>query len=120
MGGDTNSKLNDIASTSANTNDRLDSLEIKINSMEVDLTTLKTEFASAKLDRNSMAVHLQSVDDKMDRVLSFVEGTDKVLGFCLKHWRTAAKFGAGVVTAYGVSNPNVQRTLNFIVHFVGM
>jgi O6-methylguanine-DNA--protein-cysteine methyltransferase len=106
------------------TTTRLERLETDISNIKDRLSGLETEFETAKEtakeERALVQTQIAEMDGKLDKVISFIEGTDKVLGFCRKHWRTILKFGCGFVTAYGVSNPSVQHTLSFVQNFFGL
>lgn len=100
-------------------NSRLDRLEKDITETKVRLTNLEAELQSVKQGAISMQSQLAGQDAKLDRILIWVDGANKVAGVATKHWRTALKFGCGAVTAWGITNPHVSNLVNFIGKFFG-
>jgi hypothetical protein len=107
--------------------DRIAAIENRVDTIEQDLSKLR-ETAHRVADSQQVSIAqmtdvtatLDTMKAQLSSVTSFIDGTDHVLGFCRKHWRTILKFGAGVVTAYGFGNPHVQRALDFILKFAGI
>lgn len=107
--------------------DRIASVEKRLDDVEQDLQKLRKTVHDVKNEQqvmvgqiNAVQKSVTSVEANTETLLHFFEGTDKLFGFCRKHWRTLLKFGCGFVTAYGVTNPSVQRTLIFVQHFFGL
>lgn len=101
-------------------NTRLERLESDISEMKARLANLENEFQQAKEERSLMQTQMTGQDIKLDRILVWVDGTQKIVGVAIRHWRTALKFGCGVVTAWGISNPHVQNTVEFVAKFFGV
>jgi hypothetical protein len=101
-------------------NSRLVRLENDITEMKERLANLESEFQKAKEERSQMQMQLSGQDEKLDRILLWVDGAQKVAGIATRHWKTALKFGCGAVTAWGVTNPHVQSLLNFVAQFFGV
>ena len=99
---------------------RLERLETEITEIKERLATLEHEFQSAKEERSKMQSQLDGQDIKLDKILVWVDGAHKVAGVATRHWRTALKFGCGVVTAWGVSNPHIQNVVIFVGKFFGI
>jgi nicotinic acid mononucleotide adenylyltransferase len=95
-------------------------IKTDIETLKLRVGDLEKKFEQAELERSTMNATLNRVEEQNARILAFIAGTDKIFGFTRKHWRTILKFGAGFVTAYGISNPIVQRELNFILAFFGI
>jgi hypothetical protein len=102
------------------TSTRLERLESDLAAIKEKVVNLETEIATVKNGHIVISKQLTEMNGKMDKVVMIADGTDKVLGFCRKNWKTILKFGCGFVTAYGISNPQVQRTLIFVQHFFGL
>lgn len=100
--------------------ERLGSIEKRLDDTEADLQKLRATVHAIKNEQQVLVGQMSDLTSSVDRVISFFEGTDKVFGFCRKHWRTMLKFGCGFVTAYGVTNPSVARSLQFVTHFFGL
>jgi calcineurin-like phosphoesterase len=104
----------------------IQTVSLQLNELDRRVTSLEESNEQAKKERQTVLNILNGTPDqqglvqKTDRIMVWVEGTDHIFGFCRKHWRTLFKFGAGVVTAYGVSNPHVQNALNYILKFSGI
>lgn len=100
--------------------DRLNVVENRLDKVESDLIKLRR--TTHKVANVAMKTQKQLADIKTntDKMVSFYEGTDRIFGFCRKHWRTALKFGCGFVTAYGFANPAVGRTATYIQHFLNL
>lgn len=108
-------------------NERLTQIETRLDAAEKDLIALRKNVHDIKNEQQIMVGQIQdlqndvtTVKENTDKLVVFFEGTDRVFGFCRKHWRTMLKFGCGFVTAYGVTNPAVQRTLAFTIKFFGL
>lgn len=106
---------------------RIDAVEKRLDDVEEDLQRLRKNVHDIKNEQQVMVGQLSEVQKVIGalhadtaKVLTFFEGTDKLFGFCRKHWRTGLKFGCGVVTAWGVSNPHVTHTVEFIGKFFGL
>ena len=99
---------------------RLDVLEADIKETKERLTSLETEFKSVKEGAVTMQAQLTGQDEKLDRILVWVDGANKVAGVAVRHWKTALKFGCGAVTAWGITNPHVASLLSFIGNFFGI
>jgi hypothetical protein len=97
----------------------LERLEADITDMKERLAGLETEFQKAKQERSLMQTQLTGQDEKLDRILVWVDGAHKVAGIATRHWKTALKFGCGLVTAWGISNPHVAHTVEFVGKFFG-
>lgn len=100
--------------------ERLSKIENRVTAVETDLQKLRRTVHNIAEDAMKTTAHLIKIEKKTDKLISFFEGTDKVFGFCRKHWRTMLKFGCGFVTAYAASNPHVAQTANFVSHFFGL
>ena len=98
---------------------RLERLESDIAEAKTRLTNCENELVTLKQGAAQMQLQMTSQDEKLDRILVWVDGTQKVAGFAVKHWRTALRFGCGFVTAWGISNPHVQSAITFVGHFFG-
>ena len=98
----------------------LEAIDKSLDLLEFDFRRLRRTVHSIKGEQQVLLGEFTKVQRQMDRVVSFFEGTDKILGFTKKHWRTILKFGCGFVTAYGITNPSVQRTILFVQHFFGL
>lgn len=101
-------------------NTRLDRLEKDIAETKTKLLTLENELQIVKTRGEAMQLQLTGQDDKLDRILRWVDGANKVAGIATRHWRTALKFGCGVVTAWGVSNPHIAHAVEFVGKFFGL
>lgn len=113
--------------------DRLANIEERLDAAEQDLQRLRQNVHDIKNEQQVLSGQMSDVQKSVnaltegmsdlkansERMLNFVEGTDKVLGFCRKHWRDLLKFGCGIVTAYGITNPHVQRAIDFTGKFFG-
>lgn len=104
---------------------RLDRLESDLAEIKGKVSNLETEFEKAKGERTQMLYLINGTSDepgliqKTNKIYSYIDGTEKVAGFALKHWRTLLKFGCGFVTAWGVSNPHLAASLGFVSRFFG-
>lgn len=101
-------------------NSRLERLEQDISEMKERLANLETEFQKAKEERSAMQLQLTDQDAKLDKIVAWVDGVHKVAGIATRHWKTALKFGCGVMTAWGISNPHVAHTIEFVGKFFGL
>lgn len=117
----------DMSGEVPGTSTRLERLESDLSAIKNQVANLESEISTVKAGHKSMQEDLATLNTKMDeqtldlkKVVAFADGTDKVFGFCRAHWRTILKFGCGFVTAYGISNPSVQRTIIFVQHFFGL
>lgn len=99
---------------------RLTAIENRVTEVETDLQKLRRTVHNIAEDAMKTTARLINIEKKTDKVITFFEGTDKIFGFCRAHWRTLLKFGCGFVTAYGVTNPHVAQTANFISRFFGL
>lgn len=92
----------------------------KVANLETEIADIKDGAATMKNDVAALSTKMDTANATLTRVANFYDGTDKVFGFCRKHWRTLLKFGCGFVTAYGVTNPAAQRSILFVQHFFGL
>lgn len=99
---------------------RLERLENDITETKNRLGNLEKELLTLKEGHNEMQSQLVGQDDKLDQILVWVNGANKVAGVAAKHWKTALKFGCGVMTAWGISNPHVQNVVTFVGKFFGI
>jgi hypothetical protein len=100
-------------------NTRLERLEADIKETKNKLGNLENELIVLKKGHETMQTQLAGQDDKLDVILKWVTGAEKVAGVAAKHWKTALKFGCGVVTAYGITNPHVAHVIDFVGKFLG-
>lgn len=100
--------------------ERLGGVEKRLDVLETDFKKLRTTVHDIKGEQQVLVTEFAKAQAQLTKVVTFFEGTDKILGFTKKHWRTILKFGCGFVTAYGVSNPNVQHSIIFVQHFFGL
>lgn len=104
----------------------IQTVSLQINELDRRVTSLEESNIEATKERQTVLNILNGTPDKQglvqktDRIMVWVEGTDHIFGFCRKHWRTIFKFGAGVVTAYGIGNPHIQNALTYIAKFIGI
>lgn len=98
----------------------LEAIDKSLDLLEFDFRRLRRTVHSIKGEQQVLVIEFGKAKGQLDKVVAFFEGTDKLLGFTKKHWRTLLKFGCGFITAYGVTNPSVQRSLIFIQHFFGL
>lgn len=108
-----------MTDTGGEPNSRLDRLESDIAETKQKLSALESELQKLKEGASTMQLQLSGQDEKLDRILVWVDGANKVAGVAVRHWRTALKFGCGAVTAWGVTNPHVQSLLAFVSNFFG-
>jgi t-SNARE complex subunit (syntaxin) len=101
-------------------NTRLERLESDITETKTKLANLELEMSNLKKGHEQMAATLVGQDEKLDVILKWVTGAEKVAGVAAKHWKTALKFGCGVVTAWGIGNPHVAHVISFIGTFFGI
>lgn len=101
-------------------NSRLDRLESDISEAKERLTNLENELKQVKQGAAQMQLQLSGQDAKLDKLVKWVDGANKILGVATRHWKTALKFGCGVVTAYGISNPQVAHVVSFVGKFFGL
>jgi hypothetical protein len=106
--------------TGGEQNTRLDRLESDIKETKDKLASLEKELVTLKKGHETMQSQLLGQDEKLDTILAWVTGAQKVAGVAAKHWKTALKFGCGVVTAWGITNPHVARTIEFVGKFFGI
>jgi uncharacterized coiled-coil protein SlyX len=106
--------------TSGEQSTRLERLETDIADTKTRIGNLETELATLKRGAEQMQTQLTGQDDKLDQILVWVTGAEKVAGIAAKHWKTALKFGCGVVTAWGISNPHVAHVIVFVGNFLGL
>lgn len=99
---------------------RLERLEGDINETKSRLENLENELQKVKQGSAQMQLQLTGQDEKLDRILIWVDGANKVAGIATRHWKTALKFGCGVVTAWGISNPQVGHVVAFVTKFFGL
>lgn len=109
-----------MTDSSGEPNTRLERLESDISEMKARLANLEIEFQQAKEERSQMQTQLAGQDTKLDRILVWVDGANKVAGIATRHWKTALKFGCGAMTAWGVTNPHVSNVVSFIGNFFGV
>jgi len=95
---------------------RLERLESDIADTKTRIANLENELVTLKRGAEQMQTQLTGQDEKLDQILVWVTGAEKVAGIAAKHWKTALKFGCGLVTAYGIQNPHVQNAVSFIIH----
>jgi len=60
--------------------------------------------------------HREEIKQDLERVLAVVTGAEKVGGFVVRYGPKAITFGAGIMTAAGLGNPEV---LKFVGSFFG-
>ena len=115
-----------MVDASGEQNTRLERLENDIKETKDKLVNLESELATLKKGHEEMSATLTEQtqtltgqDAKLDRILVWVDGANKVGGIAAKHWKTALKFGCGVVTAWGIGNPHVAHTIEFVGKFFG-
>lgn len=101
-------------------NTRLERLENDIAETKERLSSLENDLQTVKQGALLMGTRLVGQDEKLDKILVWVDGANKVAGIATRHWKTALKFGCGVVTAYGISNPQVAHVVTFVGHFFGL
>lgn len=99
---------------------RLERLEEDISDAKTRLANLEEELQLVKKGSQTMQLQLTDQDDKLDRILHWVDGANKIAGIATKHWKTALKFGLGVITAWGISNPQVSHVVTFVGRFFGL
>jgi predicted nuclease with TOPRIM domain len=109
-----------VDDTGGEQNTRLERLESDISETKNRLANLETELATLKQGAAQMQSQLSGQDEKLDQILIWVTGAEKVAGIAAKHWKTALKFGCGVVTAWGISNPHVAHAVAFVGNFFGI
>jgi hypothetical protein len=109
-----------VENTGGEPNTRLERLEQDIAEAKTRLASLETEVLTLKQGYSTMQTTLDAQDIKLDKIVKWVDGANKVLGIATRHWKTALKFGCGVVTAYGISNPQVAHVISFIGNFFGL
>lgn len=90
--------------------DPLDDIKTEIDSIKLRVSALEKACEGLTL----MQETLNTIQDQNTRIMVWVAGTDKVLGFTRKHWRTAFKVGLGFVIATGWGNPHVQFVLSVL------
>lgn len=86
--------------------DKTEEIEKRVGALETAMGTLQEDLNAFK----------QGVDDKLDQIIVYVTGFNKVLGFTKRNWKTAITFGAGLMTAAGIGNPAI---LGFVSNFFG-
>jgi acetyl-CoA carboxylase carboxyltransferase component len=109
-----------VTETGGEPNTRLERLESDISETKERLSSLENELQIVKQGASAMQSQLLGQDDKLDRILVWVDGANKVAGVATRHWKTALKFGCGVVTAWGISNPQVAHVVAFVGKFFGL
>jgi predicted nuclease with TOPRIM domain len=109
-----------VTETGGEQNTRLERLENDIRETKEKLGSLETELTALKTGHQTMQSQLLEQDTKLDQILVWVAGANKIAGIAAKHWKTGLKFGCGVVTAWGFSNPHVTQTAAFIAKFFGL
>jgi predicted nuclease with TOPRIM domain len=109
-----------VDDTGGEQNTRLERLEGDIKETKTRLASLENELVTLKEGAQAMQSQLAGQDDKLDQILVWVTGAEKVAGIAAKHWKTALKFGCGVVTAWGITNPHVAHVLQFVGSFFGI
>jgi len=108
-----------VVDASGEQNTRLERLESDIKETKDKLVSLESELVTLKEGHEKMQSQLAGQDDKLDTILAWVTGAQKVAGIAQKHWKTALKFGCGVVTAWGIGNPHVAHVIEFVGKFFG-
>lgn len=112
MDGEQNTRLERLESDIKETKD-------KLTNLESELVTLKKGHETMQAELSTQSTTLANQDEKLDVILKWVTGAEKVAGVAAKHWKTALKFGCGVVTAWGIGNPHVAHTIEFVGKFFG-
>lgn len=96
---------------------RIADLAKRVEAVEGDITEVRSiindkvlpEMQGAKTERLEMQQDLKTI-------IAIVSGAEKVGGFLARHGKVIVTFGAGLMTALGIGNPDVWRfisTFNF-------
>jgi hypothetical protein len=106
-----------------NDTERLTEVEKRCLAVEQDLAQVKTDVHKIKNTQQIAAGEMTTlkstvaqVKTNTDQILSVVDGGKKVFGFAMKHWKTALTFGAGLMTAAGIGNPEMTKFISDFFH----
>jgi hypothetical protein len=93
--------------------DRLQIFEDKLDDAVRRIGKLEARMDTAETMREEIMAKLATIE-------TFVGGYNKIWGLAKKHWKTLLTFGAGIVTAGGLGNPQVQHIADYVVRFLGV
>lgn len=96
--------------------EKLTAIETRVHTIETYLEEVKDYIHKAKNEAMKtvrrltvVEANLKTVKDNTVEIISLVDGGKKIFGFAKKHWKTALTFGAGLMTALGIGNPELTK-----------